>query len=97
MSDLLGDSKPPAPCAMTSKEAQSSTATLDGTTNVTYLRSQPARVVGNTGEDTIGVCIRAQHATEVEISDLHPPVLVNQQVWRLQIPVQNWRVVVVQL
>jgi hypothetical protein len=62
-----------------------------------YLRSQPARVVGNTGEDTIGVCIRAQHATEVEISDLHPPVLVNQQVWRLQIPVQNWRVVVVQL
>ena len=46
-----------------------------------YLRSQPARIVGHTGEDTVGVCIRAQHAAEIEISDLDPPVLVNQQVW----------------
>ena len=54
-----------------------------------YLRSQPSRIVSHTGEDTIGVCIRAQHATEVEIGDLHPPVLVHQQVGGLQIPVQN--------
>ncbi len=46
-----------------------------------YLRSKPARVVGHTGEHTVGVCLRVQHATEVEVGDLHPPVLVNQQVW----------------
>ncbi len=59
-----------------------------------YLRSQPTRVVGNTGEDTIEVCIRAQHAAEVEVNGLHPPVLVNQQVW---ICMENGRVVVLQL
>ncbi|KAA6419348.1 MAG: hypothetical protein FRX49_10747 [Trebouxia sp. A1-2] len=47
--------------------------------------------------NSIGVCIKAQHAAEVEVSDLHPPVLVHQQVGGLQISVQNGGLVAVKL
>ncbi len=82
---------------MTSEEAQASTATLDGVTRVTYLRSQPARVVGNARVKSIAVCLQMQLAAEIEVSDLHPPVLVHQQVGRLQISVQNGGLVAVKL
>ena len=80
-----------------SEEAQASTATLDGVTHVTYLRSQPARVVCNARVKSIGVCLQMQLAAEIEVSDLHPPVLVHQQVGRLQISVQNGGLVAVKL
>ncbi len=66
-------------------------------THVTYLRSQPARVVCNARVKSIGVCLQMQLAAEVEVSDLHPPVLVHQQVGGLQISVQDGGLVAVKL
>lgn len=40
---------------------------------------------------------RGEHAAEVEIGDLDSPVLVHKQVGGLEVPVQDDRVVAVQL
>ena len=43
------------------------------------------------------VCSSREHAAEVEVGDLDSPVLVHQQVGRLEVPVQDDGFVAVQL
>ena len=64
---------------------------------VTYLWSQPARVVSNAGGTPLLVGIRPHHATQVEVGDLDTPVLVDKEIRGFEVPVQNWRLVVMQL
>ncbi len=63
----------------------------------TYLWSKPSGVVGHQGVYRSASGSLLHHAAQIEVSYLDPPVTVYQHVGRLQVSVQNWGVVGMQM
>ena len=61
-----------------------------------YLRSLPAWVVGD-ARKAVFFTAGSEHATQVEVSHLDSPVLVDQEVGGLEVTMQDGWLVVVQL
>ena len=62
-----------------------------------YLRCQPSRVIGQQGCDRSFVRPCLDHPAQVEVRDFDAPMAVDHHVGRLEVSVQDWRLVRVQL